>query len=151
MGDIKKRISKTEINAAFLMWWCLYIIIRYKAALAQSRLCFYALQYLLRISELCERMQKVCKKVFRMFGGYVIKQYFCTRFRERNADELKYWNEVKVTDRRSKKLFWKFLLKSFGSSKIVLTFASAFQKKVIKKSSLKDLDMNKQVVQDYLF
>ena len=37
--------------------------------------------------------------------------------------------------------------KSFGSSKIVLTFASAFEKKAIKKSSLKDLDMNKQVVQ----
>ena len=40
--------------------------------------------------------------------------------------------------------------KSFGSSKIVLTFASAFEKKAIKKSSLKDLDMNKQVVQDLL-
>ena len=82
-----------------------------------------------------------------MFGGYVVKQYFCTRFRERNADELKYWNRVKVTDRRSKNFFWKFLLKSFGSSKIVLTFASAFEKKAIKKSSLKDLDINKQVVQ----
>ena len=49
-----------------------------------------------------------------------------------------------------KKLFEKKLRKSFGSSKIVLTFASAFEKKAIKKSSLKDLDMNKQVVQDYL-
>ena len=48
----------------------------------------------------------------------------------------------------SKKLFWKFLLKSFVSSKISLTFASAFQKKAIKKSSLKDLDISKQVVQD---
>ena len=48
---------------------------------------------------------------------------------------------------RSKKLFEKKLRKSFGSSKIVLTFASAFQKKAIKKSSLKDLDINKQVVQ----
>ena len=38
-------------------------------------------------------------------------------------------------------------LKSFGSSKIVLTFASAFEKEALKKSSLKDLDMNKQVVQ----
>ena len=45
------------------------------------------------------------------------------------------------------KLFWKFFLKSFGSSKKVLIFASAFEKIAIKKSSLKDLDMNKQVVQ----
>ena len=49
-----------------------------------------------------------------------------------------------------KKLFEKKLRKSFGSSKIVLTFASAFEKKAKKKSSLKDLDMNKQVVQDLL-
>jgi len=49
-----------------------------------------------------------------------------------------------------KKTFLKKLRKSFGSSKIVLTFASAFSKKAIKKSSLKDLDMNKQVVQDLL-
>ena len=48
-----------------------------------------------------------------------------------------------------KKLFKK-IRKSFGSSKKVLTFASAFEKIAIKKSSLKDLDMNKQVVQDYL-
>ena len=49
---------------------------------------------------------------------------------------------------RSKKLFENFLPKSFGSSKIVLTFASAFRKeRHLKKSSLKDLDINKQVVQ----
>ena len=47
-----------------------------------------------------------------------------------------------------KKLFEKKLRKSFGGSKIVLTFASAFAKKAIKKSSLKDLDINKQVVQE---
>ena len=52
--------------------------------------------------------------------------------------------------RFKKKLFEKKLRKSFGSSKKVLTFASAFETKAIKKSSLKDLDMNKQVVQDYL-
>ena len=45
------------------------------------------------------------------------------------------------------KNFLKKLRKSFGSSKKVLTFASAFEKKAVKKSSLKDLDMNKQVVQ----
>ena len=52
--------------------------------------------------------------------------------------------------RFKKKLFEKKLRKSFGSSKKVLTFASAFEKIAIKKSSLKDLDMNKQVVQDLL-
>ena len=105
---------------------------------------------LLIISDLCKRMQIFSKKVFRMFGWYAVKQYFCTRFRERNADE--YWNtETKLRSRTSteKNFFWKFLLKSFGGSKKVLTFASAFEKKAIKKSSLKDLDMNKQVVQDY--
>ena len=53
--------------------------------------------------------------------------------------------------RFKKKLFEKKLRKSFGGSEKVLTFASAFEKIAIKKSSLKDLDMNKQVVQDYLF
>ena len=49
-----------------------------------------------------------------------------------------------------KNFFLKKTSKSFGGSKIGLTFASAFEKKAIKKSSLKDLDMNKQVVQDLL-
>ena len=49
-----------------------------------------------------------------------------------------------------KKLFEKKLPKSFGGSEKVLTSASAFRKEALKKSSLKDLDMNKQVVQDYL-
>ena len=48
---------------------------------------------------------------------------------------------------RSGKLFENFLSKSFGSSKNSLIFASAFRKKAVKKSSLKDLDINKQVVQ----
>ena len=51
-------------------------------------------------------------------------------------------------NRRSGKLFENFPSKSFGSSKISLTFASAFRKKAVKKSSLKDLDINKQVVQE---
>ena len=46
-----------------------------------------------------------------------------------------------------KETFSKKTSKSFGGSKKSLTFASAFRKKAIKKSSLKDLDMNKQVVQ----
>ena len=50
--------------------------------------------------------------------------------------------------RIEKEIFQKKLGKSFGSSKISLTFASAFRKKAIKKSSLKDLDISKQVVQD---
>ena len=95
-------------------------------------------------------MQIFSKKVFRIFGVYAVKQYFCTRFRERNADELKYWNKDEGLEPPLKKLFWKFFPKSFGGSEKVLTFASAFEKKAIKKSSLKDLDMNKQVVQDLL-
>ena len=89
--------------------------------------------------------------MFHVFGVYAVKQYFCTRFRERNADELKYWTkEQEFEPAASKKLFEKKLRKSFGGSKISLTFASAFEKEAIKKSSLKDLDMNKQVVQDLL-
>ena len=95
-------------------------------------------------------MQKSMKKELWRFGVYAVKQYFCTRFRERNADELKYWNRDKVLNLPLSKKMKKKLQKSFGSSEIVLTFASAFEKKAIKKSSLKDLDMNKQVVQDLL-
>ena len=70
------------------------------------------------------------KKVSRWFGVYAVKQYFCTRFRERNADELKYWTKLgNLSLPLQKKLFEKKLRKSFGSSKIVLTFASAFAKK----------------------
>ena len=63
--------------------------------------------------------------------------------------------EILKTKERKRELplqknFFDFFLKSFGSSKKVLTFASAFEKMAIKKSSLKDLDMNKQVVQDLL-
>ena len=50
-----------------------------------------------------------------------------------------------------KKLFEFFFWKVLVVQKKVLTFASAFEKIAIKKSSLKDLDMNKQVVQDYLY
>ena len=50
--------------------------------------------------------------------------------------------------RFEKETFQKKTSKSFGGSKKSLTFASAFRKKAIKKSSLKDLDISKQVVQD---
>ena len=53
--------------------------------------------------------------------------------------------------RFKKKLFEKNFEKVLVVQKKVLTFAFAFEKIAIKKSSLKDLDMNKQVVQDYLF
>ena len=43
----------------------------------------YALRHILNISDLRGQMQKLCKKVFRMFGGYVKKLYLCTRNRER--------------------------------------------------------------------
>ena len=85
----------------------------YRGLMRMSVLVFFVLRHLLRINELCERMQKVCKKVFRMFGGYVIKQYFCTRFRERNADE--YWNtETKLRSRTStEKTFLKISSEKF--------------------------------------
>ena len=43
--------------------------------------------------------------------------------------------------------FQKKLQKVLVVQKKSLTFASAFRKKAIKKSSLKDLDISKQVVQ----
>ena len=52
-----------------------------------------------------------------MFGGYVVKQYFCIRFRERNADELKYWTkgwhnelpvEKEIFQKKTSKKFWWF-------------------------------------------
>ena len=62
--------------------------------------------------------------------------------------------ELVKTKMRLEAHFIKKIEKNFEKvlvvSKIVLTFASAFSKKAIKKSSLKDLDMNKQVVQDLL-
>ena len=36
------------------------------------------------------------KKVVEVFGGYVLKQYFCIRFRERNADTVEILNKEKV-------------------------------------------------------
>ena len=68
--------------------------------------------------------------------------------REKRGWALKWWKGDEGWTANQKKLFEKKLRKSFGGSKIVLTFASAFAKKAIKKSSLKDLDINKQVVQE---
>ena len=71
---------------------------------------------------------------------------------ERDAVQIEILKtKLRIWTSASKKNFLKKLQKSFGSSKKVSTFASAFETKALKKSSLKDLDMNKQVVQDYLF
>ena len=78
-------------------------------------------------------MQKSMKKVSGWFGVYAVKQYFCTRFRERNADELKYWTKEQEFEPAASKKNWKNFEKSFGGSKISLTFASAFEKEAIKE------------------
>ena len=91
------------------------IKLRYGPARSASRPSFYAVRHILRINHLRKQMQKVSKKVFRKFGGYVLKQYFCTRFRERNADE--HWNDGKqswgwTTGQKKlfEKNFWKVLV-----------------------------------------
>ena len=69
-----------------------------------------------------------------------------SRGKRDEVEMLKTGDEVRTSIIEKK--FSKKTSKSFGSSKICLTFASAFRKKAIKKSSLKDLDISKQVVQD---
>ena len=66
---------------------------------------------------------------------------------KRGTVEMLNRDEVLNLPLSKKTFFEKKLLKSLVVSKIVLTFASAFETKALKKSSLKDLDMNKQVVQ----
>ena len=70
---------------------------------------------------------------------------------ERDAVQIEILNKgTETRTSASKKLFEKNFEKVLVVQKKFLTFASAFEKIAIKKSSLKDLDMNKQVVQDYL-
>ena len=93
----------------------------------------------------------LAKKCFACLGGMQKSSTFAPAI-ERDAVQIEIlkqsWGyELPL----QKKLFEKKLRKSFGSSEKVLTFAPAFEKIAIKKSSLKDLDMNKQVVQDYLY
>ena len=93
----------------------------------------------------------LAKKCFEYLVGMQKSSTFAPAI-ERDAVQIEILNKgTEIRTSTSKKLFKKKLLKSFGSSEKVLTFASAFEKIAIKKSSLKDLDMNKQVVQDYLF
>ena len=94
--------------------------------------------------------RKIAKKCFEYLVGNKKSSTFAPAI-ERDAVQIEILRtEMGIWTSASKKTFWKKLRKSFGSSKKVLTFASAFSKKAIKKSSLKDLDMNKQVVQDLL-
>ena len=53
------------------------------------------------------------KKEQKVFGRYVVTQYFCIRFRERNADELKYWNKDEAWASTLKKNFFEKTSKKF--------------------------------------
>ena len=96
------------------------------------------------------RCKNFAKKCFACLVGMQKSSTFAPAI-ERDAAVIEILKVKLGSSNRSKKLFEKFLRKSLVVRKKVLTFASAFEKKAIKKSSLKDLDMNKQVVQDYLF
>ena len=73
-----------------VLFFLLYIIIRCSISALCKVLEFYALRHVLKISDLREKFHFLMKKEQKVFGRYVVKQYFCIRFRERNADELKY-------------------------------------------------------------
>ena len=125
---IYNKFEVPEEDFRFL-FFLLYIIIRCSISALCKVFENYVLRHILRISDLREKKQKVYKKMLEVFGRYVVKQYFCTRFRERNADELKCWTKLGNTDFHfEKNLFRKKLQKSFGGSKISFTFASAFRK-----------------------
>ena len=92
------------------------------------------------------RCENFAKKCFACLVGMEKSSTFAPAI-ERDAAVIEILKVKLGSSNRSKKLFEKFLRKSLVVRKKVLTFASAFEKKAIKKSSLKDLDMNKQVVQ----
>ena len=100
-----------------------------------------------------QRLSKNFAKKYKKVGGN-IWQICCkavilhplSREKRRWVEMLNKGTETRTSALKNK--FSKKTSKSFGSSKISLTFASAFRKKAIKKSSLKDLDISKQVVQD---
>ena len=93
---------------------------------------------------------KICKnfakKCFADLVGMEKSSTFAPAI-ERDAAVIEILKVKLGSSNHSKKLFEKFLRKSLVVRNKVLTFASAFEKIAIKKSSLKDLDMNKQVVQ----
>ena len=93
-----------------------------------------------------DRCKNFAKKCFACLVGMEKSSTFAPAI-ERDAAVIEILKVKLGSSNHSKKLFEKFLRKSLVVRNKVLTFASAFSKKAIKKSSLKDLDMNKQVVQ----
>lgn len=83
-------------------------------------------------------MKFFSKKDAKIFGRYVLQHYFCTRNRERCGAEM------------LEKIFLENLPEIFGELKIVLTFAPAIEKTILRqkrKSSLKEITYQ-QVVQE---
>ena len=71
---------------------------------------------------------------------------------ERDAVQIEILKtEMRIWTSASKKNFLKKLRKVLVVQKKSLPLHPLSKRKQLKKSSLKDLDMNKQVVQDYLF
>ena len=89
-------------------------------------------------------MKKVGMNIWRICCKAVILHPL-SRGKRDEVEMLKTGDEVRTSTIEKK--FSKKTWKSFGGSKKCLTFASAFRKKALKKSSLKDLDISKQVVQ----
>ena len=94
--------------------------------------------------------KKSAKKCFIDLAGKGKSSTFAPAFERETQMSIEMLNKDKGLGPPLENFFLKFSLKSFGGSEKVLTFASDFRKKAMKKSSLKDLDINKQVVQDYL-
>ena len=121
----------------FCFSYYLYIIIRCSISALCKAFENYVLRHVLRISDLREKKQKVYKKMLEVFGRYVVKQYFCTRFRERNADELKCWTKLGNTDFHfEKKLFQKNFKKVLVVQKLALPLHPLSERKPLKKRVL---------------
>ena len=94
--------------------------------------------------KVAEKWKKVGLNIWRICCKAVILHPL-SRGKRDEVEMLKTGDEVRTSIIEKK--FSKKTSKSFGGSKKCLTFASAFRKKALKKSSLKDLDISKQVVQ----
>ena len=82
-----------------------------------------------------------------MFGGYVKKPYLCTRNRERCGSDWNTESEVRFFKPLKKNFLKNFFEKVWWLEIKSLPLHPLSKTIAIKKSSLKDLDMNKQVVQ----
>ena len=111
-----------------------------------DNLIFYAVQHNYKSGFYVKGCKFSAKKCFVCLVGMGKTSTFAPAI-ERDAAVIEILKVKLGLQNHSKNFFWKNLLKSLVVIKIVLIFASAFSKKAIKKSSLKDLDMNKQVVQ----